>query len=78
MPTDIHSIRSTDPRETLVDMLDLRHTIIAEGLLLDRDADASWVLHTVAAGRARPLGRFANVRDAWLAIDALDVPAVAA
>jgi hypothetical protein len=63
-----------EPRgDVPLDVLDIRDAVIGDGVILHKAADGELVLHTVTAGRACSLGRFGSAREAWQAIDALDL-----
>jgi len=55
-----------------LDFLELRTAVLGGGLVLQRPADGALVLYSVAAGRARRLGRFIDAAGAWQALDAQD------
>lgn len=48
-------------------------TVLGDGLVLSRDADHGYGLVALCGGRSRSLGTFRDVRDAWRAVDALDL-----
>jgi hypothetical protein len=55
-----------------LDSLDLRDAVIGDGLMLSRDSEDRWVLHSLEGGRAQHLGTFADVAQALRLLDSLE------
>jgi hypothetical protein len=58
--------------------LDLDAAVVGDGLLMSRRPPGPFVIFALESGRARRIGAFSDVREAWEAIDALDLAAAAA
>lgn len=52
--------------------------VLGDGLVLGRRSDRRVKLVALIGGQAQPLGTFTDVRDAWRAVDAVDLAALAA
>lgn len=59
------------------DALTLRDATIGDGVILDRPAGGGFELLEVRQGAATLLGTYADLREAWAAIDVLDLAALA-
>jgi hypothetical protein len=51
-----------------------RNAVCGDGLMLIPGERGSVSLYDMAGSEAEPLGTFADVSDAWAALDALDAP----
>jgi hypothetical protein len=68
---DIH-VTTLEERELAVDSLDVRDAVIGDGLMLTKDSQQRWVLHSLEAGRASTVGRFVTAAEALSRLDQLD------
>lgn len=68
---DIH-VTTLEERELAVDSLDVRDAVIGDGLMLTKDSQQRWVLHSLEAGRASKVGRFVSAAEALSRLDQLD------
>lgn len=73
-PGDEQGLRSDPESDLRLDALELRDAILGDGVVLNEESDGELLLHAVAGGRVRPLGRFGGAAAAWRAVDELDDP----
>jgi hypothetical protein len=68
---DLHTA-TLGERELAVDSLDVRDAVIGDGLMLTKDSERRWVLHSLEAGHANQVGRFVTAAEALSRLDQLD------
>ena len=61
-----------DDATVALDEVEMATAIISSGVILNRSPGGGLLIHAIARGRARRVGRFASASDAWQAIDQLD------